>query len=99
MSEHCNDCAPEFRECWTDKTKCRKQQSSFAASTGCAAPLPCPFCGNEAKIVKAAYGPRIYCNHDRDCLMNAHIVYDFQLRAWNRRHNVCMSDGGRETLK
>ncbi len=48
-------------------------------------PLPCPFCGMKAEIVKAANGPRIYCNHDSTCLLRAQIVYDFQLREWNRR--------------
>lgn len=25
MNEHCDDCAPEFTECWNDGGKCRKQ--------------------------------------------------------------------------
>jgi len=47
--------------------------------------LPCPFCGHEANITNAPHGPRVYCNHDSTCLMRALIVYDFQLREWNRR--------------
>lgn len=23
--QHCPDCSPEFTECWTDSSKCRKQ--------------------------------------------------------------------------
>lgn len=48
-------------------------------------PLPCPFCGVKAEIVKAPHGPRIYCRHDSTCLLRANIVYDFQLTEWNRR--------------
>lgn len=51
-------------------------------------PLPCPFCGVEAKIVPAPHGPRIYCRHDSTCMLRSQIVYDFQLREWNRRDNI-----------
>lgn len=36
MIEHCDDCSPEFTECWNDGSKCRKRPSSFAAPTGSA---------------------------------------------------------------
>lgn len=38
MSERCEDCAPEFTECWNDGSKCRKRPNSFAAPAG--SPLP-----------------------------------------------------------
>jgi len=50
-------------------------------------PLPCPFCGAEAKITPAPHGPRIYCQHDSTCMLRAQVVYDFQLREWDRRAN------------
>lgn len=72
------------------------QQTSGAAvsSSELVSPLPCPFCGVEAKIVPAAHGPRIHCRHDSTCMLRSQIVYDFQLPEWNRRPNAEVSDGG-----
>ena len=54
--------------------------------------LPCPFCGGEAKIMKAGYPHWVYC---KDCGAKVHggVVGEKEgekasVEAWNRRTGI-----------
>lgn len=34
MSDECEDCSPEFLECWTDQSKCRKRAEQGSGGEG-----------------------------------------------------------------
>ena len=36
---HCEDCSPDFLECWSDGAKCRKAPLSFDAPPGSSSPV------------------------------------------------------------